>query len=274
MQYIYKVLDSGNERKLEQIGDLIVDRPCAQAFWPKVKNEKFWGMADVIFERGDRNIWHFKNKKLDSTVIKYHKYFFKIKFTDFGHIGIFPEHITTWKLIEENAYQGQKIINLFGYTGGATVAGACSGAFVTHVDSSQRINDWAKENIALNDVQPNNVRWITDDVLKFLNREVKRGNKYDGFIMDPPSFGRGCKGEVFKIERDLNKILQLVVKLMSDNCRYIILSCHTPGFTPKVLDNILFSYFGKMNSSIMSQELIIKTDTLGIPSGSLAYWLR
>jgi 23S rRNA (cytosine1962-C5)-methyltransferase len=273
MNYIYKILDSGEERKLEQLGDLIIDRPCAQAFWPKMKDERFWNKADVIFERGDNNIWHFKNKKIDSKVVKYHKYFFKLKFTDFGHIGIFPEHKTTWELIEKNAVQGQKMINLFGYTGGATIAGAASGALVTHVDASQKINDWAKENIELNNLDVKSVRWITDDVIKFLKREVKRGNKYDAFVMDPPTFGRGSKGEVFKIERDLSKIMELVVELMSEHCKYVILSCHTPGFTPKVLENILFSYLKNKIGKIFCEELLIPSDTFDIPSGAVACWV-
>lgn len=270
---MYKVLDSGDERKLEQLDDIIIDRPCAQAFWPKRKDKSLWSRASAIFSRGEKNIWDFKGKRIEQKIVKYHNYFFKLKFTDFGHIGIFPEHIFTWKLIEENSNKGDKILNLFGYTGGATIAGIAAGAFVTHVDASQKVNDWAKENVNLNRLDINRVRWITDDVIKFLKREVKRGNKYDGFVMDPPTFGRGSKGEVFKIEKDLCKIMQLILELMSDNCRYVILSCHTPGFTPKVLSNILISYLQIKNGKFYDQELLIESDTLLIPSGAVAYWI-
>lgn len=273
MENIYKVLDSGDERKLEQLGDLIIDRPCAQAFWPKQKDDKVWSSAGVTFDRGEKNIWQFNGKRLDRKIVKYHNYLFKLKFTDFGHIGIFPEHISTWKLIEKNSNKGDKILNLFGYTGGATIAGVAAGAVVTHVDASQKINDWAKENVNLNRLDINRVRWITDDVIKFLKREVKRGNKYDAFVMDPPTFGRGSKGEVFKIEKDLCKIMDLVIQLMSDNCRYVVLSCHTPGFTPKVLENILCSFIDTKKGRFNSYELMISSDTLPIPSGAVSYWL-
>lgn len=270
----YQLLDSGDGRKLEKIGRYVIDRPSAQAFWPKNEGNKLWEKADGIFYRKGENIWEYKSKIPEKFVIKHCGYNFIIKFTDFGHIGIFPEHDKSIDIIKKySSGKNFRLLNMFAYTGAATIAGAQSGAFVTHLDASQKINDWAKENFISNNLEHKSVRWITDDVIKFLKREVKRGNKYDGIILDPPTFGRGSKGEVFKIENDINAILELCRAVLTENYKYLILSCHTPGFTPMVLKNLLLSQF-KQPDNTFAEELFLKGKNLNLPSGSIAYVLR
>lgn len=271
---MYQVIDSGCGRKLEQFEDYIIDRPCAQAFWPKVLDETIWQRAMAIFQRENESCWQYKGSIKDTFITKYFKYNFRIKFTDFGHIGLFPEHKKTWELIEEHTTSSDNILNLFGYTGGATIAALSKGANVTHVDSSQKINDQAKENIKLNGLDLKKVRWITDDVLKFLKREQKRNNSYSGIILDPPTFGRGTKGEVFKIEKDINRLLQLILAVSSKALKYIIFTCHTPGFTGKVLENLLAFHTKGLNGKIFSGELLIESNTFSIPSGSISYFVK
>lgn len=270
----YQLLDSGDGRKLEKIGKYTIDRPSAQAFWQKIENDKFWEKADGIFYRKEENIWEYRSKIPERLVITHCGYNFLIKFTDFGHIGIFPEHEKSIEIIKKySTAKNFKLLNMFAYTGAATIAGSKAGATVTHLDASQKINDWAKENIILNNLQTKSVRWITDDVIKFLKREVKRGNKYDGIILDPPTFGRGSKGEVFKIENDINLILELCKSILTENYKYLILSCHTPGFTPMVLKNLLLSHFRQPNNTF-AEELYLKGKKLNLPSGSIVYIIR
>ena len=271
---MYKVLDAGEGRKLEQIEDYIIDRPCAQAFWPKIMDKTVWDRAMAIFERENGSGWQYKSSKKDTFITKYFKYNFKIKFTDFGHIGLFPEHSKTWEIVNGHTTFSDNILNLFGYTGGATIAAVFKGANVTHVDASQKINDQAKENIKLNGLDLNKVRWITDDVLKFLKREQKRKNSYTGIVLDPPTFGRGTKGEVFKIEKDINRLLELILAVSSKDLKYIIFTCHTPGFTGKVLENLLTFHTKGLKGDIFSGELLIESNTFPIPSGSISYFVK
>ncbi len=262
----YALLDSGYQNKFEQFGDYTLVRPCSQAVWKPVLPMSEWKEADGVFTREPHNKWGASPPLPQSWEVELEGILFKLMPTDFGHIGIFPEHLHLWKWMKERLDKGVSILNLFAYTGGASLVAAKAGAQVCHVDASKTAVAWARENSALNKVT--NIRWIVDDVIKFLRRELKRGVRYDGIILDPPTFGRGSQGEVFKIEKDLPVILELCAELLSDHPRFIILSCHTPGYTPLVLHHLLKSVRdGKMEMG----EMVIP-GPLDLPSGSYARW--
>ena len=203
---------------------------------------------------------------------------FKIIPTDFGHLGLFPEHSALWGLAGASLKQKSRpanILNLFAYSGGATLAMARAGASVCHLDASKAAVDWARENARLNHLEDAPIRWIVEDVLKFLHREIKRGRLYDGIILDPPSFGRGNGGEVFKIERDLEEILSACRALLSEEALFIILTTHTPGMTPIALSHLLQQMMRGVDGKVVCGEMLLQSpNALEIPSGSFARWLR
>ncbi len=256
----YQLLDSGDGRKWERFGEYILNRPSPTAVWrPSGKIE-----ADATFSRDGGNKWTYTRKLPPSWTIELEGILLKIAPTEFGHLGVFPEHAKLWESIPSNS----KVLNLFAYSGGATLAAAKKGCSVCHVDASKGIIEWAKENAALNQLEKGQIRWIVDDAIKFLKREVKRGSRYDAIILDPPSFGRGAKGEVFKIERDLYPLLEFCVECLSDTPKLFVLTCHTPGFTPTVLSQLLGQFFeGKPDAFEMMLE---SKGALSIPSGSAA----
>jgi len=232
----YQLLDSGDQRKLEAYGDIVIARPCSQAIWHP-QNKKLWqGAASFSREQGTR--W--EGKIPSEWVVKCEGLKFKLSPTDFGHLGIFPEHKMHWAFVKE-ALKGKKakVLNLFAYSGGVTLAAALAGAEVTHVDASKGMVSWARDNAALNQCEDRPIRWIVDDVSKFCTRELKRGRSYDAVILDPPTFGRGAKGEVFKIEEHLPPLLDLIVKLLSPKPLFVLLTCHTPAFSQSVLSHLL-----------------------------------
>ena len=201
MNETYTLIDSGNQQKLERYGEYLIVRPCSQALWLPSLPQKEWDRADASFSREGGNAWNTKKKLPASWVVEIEGVRFKISPTDFGHLGVFPEHSQLWKGMKEAIARRKspQILNLFAYSGGATLAAAQTGAHVCHLDASKGMVAWARENAALNNLTKAPIRWIVDDVVKFLNREVKRGTRYDGIIVDPPSFGRGSQGEVFKM---------------------------------------------------------------------------
>jgi len=218
----YSLLDSGNQKKFERFGPYTIVRPCNQALWkPALKN---WA-ADAEFskEKG----W--EGELPDSWVIEYDGLKFKIAPTDFGHLGIFPEHQIVWSWAADLVREGSSILNLFAYSGGATLAFARAGAQVCHVDAARGMVNWAKENAELNGLSEKPIRWIVDDVMKFLKREIRRGRKYDGILLDPPSFGRGARGEVFKIQKDIEMLLGLCQELLSEKPLFLVCSNHSVG---------------------------------------------
>ena len=192
----------------------------------------------------------------------------KIAPTDFGHLWVFPEHASLWGWMQERLSPSTKVLNLFAYSGGATLAALQKGASVCHLDASKGMVDWARENAALNGLTSAPARWIVDDAIKFLRREVKRGNRYDGILLDPPTFGRGSKGEVFKIERDIQPLLELCKELLTESPKFLIFSCHTPGFTPIVLKHLLGQFF---DAPIEAYEMLLESEeAYSIPSGCVA----
>ena len=235
----YELLDTGGGEKLEKVGQYKFIRPYESAVWPKTLGKNDWEDVDGRFassKGGEKAGWAMSRSNLDKWVIEYNGIKFYAKPTPFRHFGFFPEQATHWDFIEDRILQGRtlesfkvrplKFLNLFGYTGVASLFALRAGAEVTHVDASKQSIDWAKENQKLSGLDKLPMRVIVDDALKFLEREAKRGNKYDAIIMDPPKFGRGPKGEVWKIEEDLPKLLEAVKKVLSPNPLFVILTSY------------------------------------------------
>ncbi len=262
----YRLIDSGKQKKFEQFGDLKIVRPCAQALWNPQSMD--WEDADATFSRSDGSAWEGKLPK--SWVIEHKGIKFKISPTDFGHLGIFPEHSFLWGWAANLLDSSCSVLNLFAYSGGATMAFAKTGASVCHVDASQGMVKWARENAKLNGLEDRPIRWIVDDAIKFIRREIKRGRRYDGILLDPPSFGRGAKGEVFKIEEDIQELLSLCSQLLSDKPRFLACSNHTNQMTPTVMGHL----FEEALSGITETgELLIKSESgRDIPTGTYARW--
>lgn len=290
----YELIDSGNEEKLERYGKYILRRPDPQALWNKSLSETEWKNADATFD-GNRKIWKKKNENMNNEwQISFDNFKFNIKPTAFKHTGVFPEQFMNWKFIEENIEKRilniekenkintqnstfnirPKILNLFGYTGGATLAALSAGAEVTHVDGSKTAISWAKENAVINNLDKNPVRWLVDDARKFVMREIKRGIKYDGIIMDPPSFGRGGKGEIWKIEKDFIKLLEDCSKILSDNPVLFLINGYSAGYSSIAYYNSLKPIMGKYNGNFEIGELTILESKGGrlLPCGIFARW--
>lgn len=277
MQKKYLLLDSGNQQKLEQFGDYLIVRPCSQALWLPSLSKSEWDRADASFSREEGNGWSFKKKLPDSWLVEIEGIRFKISLTDFGHLGVFPEHSLLWKSMKEIICKQNKapqILNLFAYSGGATLAAAQAGAIVCHLDASKGMVSWARENAANNQLTTAPIRWIIDDAVKFLKREIKRGIRYEGIILDPPSFGRGSKGEVFKIERDIHELLHLCRELLSENPLFFLFTTHTPGMTPIVMSHLMQQTMQNRSGHIEKGEMILPSaHGINVPSGSFARWI-
>lgn len=270
----YQLIDSGNQKKLERFGDYLFVRPCSQALWKPSLDSSFWKRADATFSREEKEGWTYQNKVADRWVVEWGGLLFQVAPTDFGHLGLFPEHAFFWKEMQELIRKKKsppRILNLFAYSGGATLAAASAGAHVCHLDASKGMVAWARENATLNHLSSAPIRWIVDDVLKFLHRESKRGVRYEGIILDPPSFGRGGKGEVFKIEREIHLLLDLCIRLLSHDPLFLCFTTHTPGMTPIVMNHLLQQ---KMGTGVFSGEMILPSSNgLDIPMGSFAKWI-
>ncbi len=237
----YELLDSGDGRKLERFGKYVLARPCSQALWRPQLPSSRWAAADASFDREDGNRWHGRGNLPKEWKISTAGIAFRLGGTDFGHLGIFPEQREQWRWIRTAG--AKNVLNLFAYSGGSTMAAALGGASVCHLDASKGMVEWAKTNASLNGLSESPIRWIVDDAHKFMRRELRRGRSYDGIILDPPTFGRGAGGEMYKIERDLKETLSLVKDLLSDNPRYVLFSSHTPGLSPVAASNILSQLF-------------------------------
>jgi 23S rRNA (cytosine1962-C5)-methyltransferase len=261
----YALIDSGHQKKLEQFGSVTLIRPCAQALWKPSRSD--W-TADATFSRDGKKGWD--GEAPDLWISEHEGIKFRLSPTDFGHVGIFPEHSFLWKWAKDQVKPGSQILNLFAYSGAATLALAKADAEVCHVDASQGMVNWARGNATLNGLQERPIRWIVDDILKFLKREVQRGRMYDGILLDPPSFGRGAKGELFKIERDIHKLLTLSKQLLSNSPLFVICSNHTNIFTPTVMHHLFDEVF---RGHIEVGELLLKAEKgRDIPSGTYAKW--
>ena len=260
----YELLDSGDGRKLERFGKYVLARPCSQAMWRPSKSAAEWERADASFDREDGNRWHGRSNLPKEWQIETAGIKFKLGGTDFGHLGIFPEQRAQWRWIRQrieattavDSSQRLSVLNLFAYSGGSTMAAALGGAEVCHLDASKGMVEWARENARLNGLADHPIRWIVDDAHKFMKREIRRGRKYDAIILDPPTFGRGAGGEMYKIERDLKDTLGLVKDLLSERPSFVLFSSHTPGLSQIVAENILGQLFptAKLESGEMLLE--------------------
>ncbi len=278
----YTLLDSGEGEKLEAFGDIILSRPAAQAVWRKQQQATFWNKATATFDREKGNSWKNRQSLPNQWHIEVEGITFKLSSTDFGHLGIFPEQAASWKWIRQTLREARKresrkfsVLNLFAYSGGSTMASALEGASVCHLDASRGMVDWAKENSALNGLTKAPIKWLVDDAIKFLSREVRRGNTYDAIILDPPSFGRGKKNEIFKIEKDILQTLDLCKSLLSDDPLFMLFSCHTAGFSPQVMENLLSQLLADQPGTITSGEMFLRGNgsTFDLPNGTWARWL-
>ncbi|MBF8263019.1 MAG: Methyltrans protein [Parachlamydiales bacterium] len=264
----YSLIDSGGEQKFERWGSYTLVRPCPQAIWRPL-HAKQWEAADAVFSREQEDRWRFSRTLPSSWTIELGGVQFKISLTDFGHLGVFPEHSFLWTALRSMIRKEMRVLNLFAYSGGVTMAAAQEGAQVCHLDASKGMVDWARENAALNGLEKAPIRWIVDDAMKFLKREEKRKSFYDAIILDPPTFGRGNQGEVFKIERDIMPLLELCRAVLSNQPRFVILSCHTPLMSPLVLQNLVEQVFGPGQTK--SAEMVLSApNALSIPSGCFA----
>lgn len=271
----YCLLDVGEEKKMEQLGPYRVIRQAAQAHWPR-RDKTLWVQPDANHHRSKSGggHWSYQRKLPTSWPVAWGGLKFWIKLTDFGHIGLFPEQIENWQWIGEQVGQRTpRVLNLFGYTGGSSLAAAAAGARVTHVDASKGAVAWGRDNQGLNDMEDAGIRWIVDDCSKYLKREARRGSYYQGLILDPPSFGRGPDGQAWKIEQALIQLLHSARTIMKP-LKFVLLSCHTPGYTGLCLANILNSVFDLPTAEIESGEMVVPMPTTSrvLPSGTFARW--
>jgi 23S rRNA (cytosine1962-C5)-methyltransferase len=261
----YELLDSGDGRKLERFGRYVLARPCSQALWRPSLSAAEWSRADASFDREDGNRWHGRGNLPDEWTIETAGVKFRLGGTDFGHLGIFPEQRAQWKWIREAVGRRPSLLNLFAYSGGSTMAAALGGAEVCHLDASKGMVEWARANARLNGLADAPIRWIVDDAHKFMRREVRRGRRYDAVVLDPPTFGRGAGGEMYKIERDLKETLSLVRDLLGDRALFVLFSSHTPGLSPVVAENVLGQVFPE--ADLESGEMLLEGSGTSCPSG-------
>ena len=272
----YQILDMYDGKKIEKWNNIILSRPDPQIIWPKIDDKKY--NIDATYNRSNKGggSWTINNNKIPSTwQIHYHELVFNLKLMGFKHTGLFPEQAYNWNLIQEkikDAKRNVKVLNLFAYTGAASVAALSAGASVCHVDSSRGMVEWAKENVKSSGLEDKPIRFIVDDCKKFVEREIRRGNKYDIILMDPPSFGRGANGQVWDIEKDLYELVNLCSKLLSDNPIMFLINSYTTGLSMNVLENILKICLPKGN--IVSDELGLPmvNSNLILPCGIYARW--
>ena len=274
----YEILDMANGEKLERWGNVYLIRPDPQIIWKNKSFPEKWNIANARYNRSSTGggSWKYNKKMPENWQIKYKNLTFNIKPMGFKHTGLFPEQAVNWDwMIEKikNAKREIKVLNLFAYTGGATLACSYAGASVCHVDSSKGMTAWAKENIASSGLADRHVRFIVDDVVKFVNREIRRGNKYDGIIMDPPSYGRGTNGEVWKFEENIADLVELCTKVLSDNPLFFLINSYTTGISSTVLENILRLNIKKKGKLSCGEVGLQMTNSkLVLPCGIFGRW--
>ena len=278
----YEILDCSEGEKLERWGDKILVRPDPQSVWKTSKDIPQWRRADARYNRSKSGggSWQCYRRLPDMWTVSYKNLTFGIKPMGFKHTGLFPEQAANWDWFSELISAKREevsVLNLFAYTGGATVAAAAAGARVCHVDAARGMVAWAKENAALSGLSDRPIRYIVDDVKKFAQREIRRGHKYDGIIMDPPSYGRGPGGEVWKIENEIFDLIELCTELLSDQALFFLVNSYTTGLSGSVMDNILkLTVQKRFGGEIRSDEvgLPVMTRGLVLPCGYSARWQR
>lgn len=265
----FALLDSGNFEKCERFGDIVMIRPEPQALWKKA-DEAAWNAAHLSYKRqGREGEWTVNTPVPDSWNIRWEDLTFRIRPTSFKHTGLFPEQATNWAWIRENVKPGMKVLNAFGYTGAATLAAASAGADVTHVDASKPVVTWGKENAELSGLGEKPIRWIVDDVQKFIAREVRRGNVYDAIFMDPPAFGRGPEGELWQFEDHLPALVDDCVKILNREHGSLLVNAYSLGFPALSIENLVQTSLPWLHD-ISAVELTLKeTSSRGfeLPTG-------
>ncbi len=277
----YEVIDCSRGEKLERWGDYILLRPDPQVIWQTEKKDRRWHKLNAHYHRSSRGggNWEFFSLP-EQWDIRYRDLTFRLKPFSFKHTGLFPEQAVNWDWFSEKirrAGRPVKVLNLFAYTGGATLAAAAAGAAVTHVDASKGMVTWARENASVSGLSDRPVRWLVDDCVKFVEREIRRGNHYDGIIMDPPSYGRGPKGEIWKIEEKIFPLVELCEKLLSDNPLFFLINSYTTGLQPAVLAYMLGSVIEKKHGGQTSAGEIglpVSASGLVLPCGASGRWER
>ncbi len=262
----YELIDAGNGEKLENWNGVILRRPDPQAIWPVENIDEIWKNPDGFYHRSHTGggSWDFKRKLKDFWCVNYKDLTFKVSPTNFKHTGLFPEQAANWDFAIEKIKKANrpiKVLNLFAYTGGATMACSYAGATeVVHVDAAKGMVEWAKENMKLSKLENNKIRFIVDDCIKFVEREIRRGNKYDVIIMDPPSYGRGPNGEKWKFEENIYNLINLCIKVLSDKPLFFLINSYTTGISSSVLENIL-----KLKLVPLYPAGIVDSGEIGLP---------
>lgn len=279
----YEIIDASDGEKLERWGSYILVRPDPQVIWDTPRKDKRWKTANGHYFRNDKGGGHWEFNKLpEEWKISYGDLVFNLKPFSFKHTGLFPEQSANWDFAADiirkrrTEKKTTEVLNLFAYTGGATVSAAAAGAHVTHVDASKGIIGWARENAAASGVAYESCRWIVDDCRKFVEREIRRGNKYDAIILDPPSYGRGPKGEIWKMEESIFGFLKLVADLISDDPAFVILNSYTTGLQPAVLSYMMnLAICRKYGGRIETDEvgLPVTGSRLILPCGAAGRWI-
>lgn len=276
----YEVIDCSQGEKLERWGDYTLVRPDPQVIWNTPKTDRGWKKMNAHYHRSQKGggEWEFFDLPKQWT-IDYKTLKFNLKPFSFKHTGLFPEQATNWDWFSEKikaAKRPVKVLNLFAYTGGATLAAAAAGANVTHVDASKGMVAWAKENAKSSGLEESSIRWLVDDCVKFVEREIRRGNKYDGIIMDPPSYGRGPKGEIWKIEDSIHSFVQLCTQILSDDAIFFLINSYTTGLAPSVLNYMISTEIvkKKWGGKVEAEEigLPVKNSCLILPCGASGRW--
>ena len=274
----YVLLDAGDKEKLESWNGIVLRRPDPMAIWPKNKPE-LWKDAKATYIRSNKGggHWEYKEKLKDSWTVNYRDLTFKVSPTGFKHTGLFPEQAANWDYIYENLNgRNAKVLNLFAYTGAASTVALSVGSEVVHVDAAKSINDWAKENRDLSKLSDRPIRFIVEDCLKFMQREIRRGHKYDAIIMDPPSYGRGPDNELFKFEDKINPLIEAAIELLSDNPIFIIINTYTTGYSPVTISNALRRHLESKGyiANVKADEIgiHIKDTDYDLPCGSTTRW--
>ena len=277
----YEVIDTSCGEKLERWGRYILLRPDPQVIWKTEKTVPEWNRLNGHYHRSSKGGGEWEFFKLpEEWTISYRELNFRLKPFSFKHTGLFPEQAVNWDWCSERireAGRPVKVLNLFAYTGGATLAAASAGASVTHVDASKGMVTWAKENAAASHLENAPVRWLVDDCVKFVEREIRRGNKYDGIIMDPPSYGRGPKGEIWKIEESIYPFVELAAQLLSDDALFFLINSYTTGLQPAVLSYMLSAVIQKKRGGeVQSSEIGLPVSSIGLvlPCGATGRWFN
>lgn len=280
----YELIDSGDGKKLERYGSFVLSRPDPQALWkPRIAYSE-WNKADAVFIRKGKAVeWKRKKTLPESWPISFGKLTLEIRPTTFKHTGLFPEQLSNWEWMGDRVARAArearrpiKVLNLFGYTGGASLACAAAGAEVCHVDGSKMAIAWARKNQELSGLTDKPIRWILDDAVAFLKREVKRGNQYDGILLDPPAFGHGPKGEIWKIEEQFDELIRLCQAVLSDEPLFLLINGYASGYSPIAYKNNLLPLVSKYGGSIEIGELAIQESNSErlLPCGIFSRWSK